>query len=408
MNLYSGQSLWKSTWPHVRQYPTLEEDIQCDVLVIGAGDSGALISYKLTEQGIRTVLVDKRAIGHGSSLASTGLLQFTSDKSLTSCIHTFGVERGVRFYRLGQEAVEAICNISTQLVYSPDCIRRDCLYYASSPEDVPGLQEEYETLKRHGFPVQYWDGGTLAKHFSFTKSGAIYMQGDAEINPYKFVNALVQNSHERGLRVYAHTEIHGHRQEQGGLVFFAGKHRIRARHAIYATGYETQEIKRNSNVKMSSAFVMVTPPIPDFSGWHNRCLIWETARPYLYMRTTADNRIIVGGLDENTTRVEERERMLSRKKERLLEEVSKLFPDLPSLSVEYAWTAAFGSTHDGLPMIGTQESYPNCFFILGYGGNGTVYSMVAAQIISDWIVKGSSPDAELFRIDRPTRSFTVH
>ena len=43
-------------------------------------------------------------------------------------------------------------------------------------------------------------------------------------------------------------------------------------------------------------------------------LIWETARPYIYMRTTVDNRIIIGGLDEDTNIAQERDSKLIHKK----------------------------------------------------------------------------------------------
>ncbi|MDF2670111.1 MAG: amino acid oxidase, partial [Paenibacillus sp.] len=363
------------------------------------------MAYYLMEQGLNTVLVEKRSeIGVGSTCANSGLLQFTSDKSLTSCIHSMGEGQGVRFYRMCLEAVHTLESISSKLVFSSDLIRRNSLYYASIQEDLPMLQEDYEAMKRYGFPVEYWDSSHIAEHYSFTKPGAIYSSGDAEVNPYKLVHALVQTSYHRGLRVYTNTEITGHAFEDGQLTLRAGRNRIRAQYAVYATGYETQELKRNPNAVLSSTYAIATQPIPDLGGWYKRSLIWETARPYLYLRTTADNRIIIGGMDDNTAIAEERERSLPRKKELLLEEARKLFPDIPGLSAQYGWTGVFCSTHDGLPMIGIQEEYPNSFFMLGYGGNGTVYSVIAARIICECISSGSSPDAELFRFDRPTRS----
>jgi glycine/D-amino acid oxidase-like deaminating enzyme len=401
MNLHTSESVWKSTFLHPQSYPSLEEDVECDVVVIGSGESGSLISYKLTEQGVDTILVDKRAsIAEGTSVANTGLLQFTNDKTLTSCMHTFGKEKGLRFYRLCKQAVDALEQISSKLVFSPDFIRRNSLYYASCPEDLPKLQEEYNTLKRYEFPVEYWDSKHISERFSFSKLGAIYASGDAEVNPHKLVHALVQTSRQRGLRVYTNTKVSGYTMEQGMLRMHAGRYSIRAKYAVYATGYETQEIKRNPNAVFSSSFAVATPPVPHFSGWFERCLLWETARPYLFIRTTADNRIVLGGLDESTAIPEERDRMLPRKKELLLEEARKLFPNIPDLSVEYGWSAAFCSTHDGLPMIGVQEQFSNSFFMLGYGGNGTVYSMIASQVISDWIISGSSSNSDLFRFDR--------
>ena len=72
-------------------------------------------------------------------------------------------------------------------------------------------------------------------------------------------------------------------------------------------------------------------------------MIWETARPYLYMRTTPDNRIIAGGLDEEIPNQDQRELRAKNQSDVLLEEVKSYFP-LEALEVDYAWGAVFGNT----------------------------------------------------------------
>lgn len=401
-NLKTGPLYGLATLPSPPEYPQLEEDIHCDVLVIGGGEAGSLCSYYLTQNHVNTVLVDRRKIGYGSTSANTGLIQFTNDKSLTSCIHSFGEEKGVRFYKLCEKAVNDLDKISSQLEIFPDFTRRDSLYYASSEKDVPSLQKEYFTLKKHGFPVTYMRKEEISKKFSFSKPAGIYGTADADINPFKLANGLVHESAKKGMRVYQETEIISQTFGKQEVTFTTkNRKRITAKKAIIATGYETQkQFKRNANAVLSSSYAIVTQPLEEFTGWHNRCLIWETARPYLYMRTTADNRIIVGGMDEPTFQTEKRDSMLLHKRDLLVQEVQKLFPHFPTLRAEYYWSATFGGTHDGLPFIGQQEEYPHCYFALGYGGNGTVYSVIAADIISHLVIKGTHPDAELFRFER--------
>lgn len=405
MNLKTGPLNWLDTLPSPPVYPQLTEDIECEVLVIGGGEAGSLAAYHLTESGVDTVIVDRRRIGFGSTSANTGLLQFANDKPLTACINTFGERDGVRFYQLCKEAVDDLERISAQLEISPDYIRRDSLYYASNEFDLPPLQKEFLALKNYGFDVTYLNQQEIGEKFSFSKPGAIYSRGDAEINPYKLANGLVHHAHKKGLRVFQETEIVSHVFHPDHIVFYTKDRRqIRAQKAVFCTGYETQEIKVNPNAVLSSSYAVVTEPVSEFPGWHNRCLIWETARPYLYIRTTADNRIVVGGKDESTIITEERDRMLLNKRDLLLQTVQEMFPEIPNLRADYFWSATFGGTHDGYPLIGTQPEFPNCYFSLGYGGNGTVYSTIGAQIVTDLITKGKSPDADLFRFDRPAHS----
>ncbi|BBW98827.1 hypothetical protein GsuE55_36600 [Geobacillus subterraneus] len=47
--------------------------------------------------------------------------------------------------------------------------------------------------------------------------------------------------------------------------------------------------------------------------------------------------------------------------------------------------AYYAGTHDGLPIIGVYDEYPNCYFVYAYGDNEAVYSMVLAKCLRDWI-----------------------
>ncbi|MBE1441996.1 NAD(P)/FAD-dependent oxidoreductase [Paenibacillus sp. OAS669] len=408
MDLFTGKLLWPDTLPQPPQYPSLEEDITCDVLIIGGGVAGALCGYYLMKQGVNAVLVDKRSIGAGTTAANSGILQCSNDKSLTSCIHSFGEQNGVRFYQLCRDAVNELGRICAELDLDAEYLKRSCLYVASQENDLASLRKEYELLHRYGFSVSYWEEEQISRSFSFHKPGAIYSEGDAVFNPYKLANGLIEIlSRKFGLRVYTDTEIRSHVAYENHLVFHTRTRRtITAAKAVIATGYEAQMMKRNPNAMLESTFAVATQRLKAFPGWYEQCLIWETARPYLYIRTTADNRIIIGGMDEATANAQERDAMLLRKKELLLAETIKLFPELGRLQAEYSWSATFGSTHDGLPLIGTQEEFPHCYFALGYGGNGTVYCTIAGQIISSLIASGSHPDAHLFRFDRPSRQLS--
>lgn len=397
MDLKSGSLLWMDTLKQAKSYPGVTENVTCDVVVVGGGVSGAIISRELIEAGIDTVLVDKRKIGHGSTSANTGLLQFSNDKTLTSCIETYGEEHGLRYYQLCLAGIDKVEALAQECTIEPEFIRRDSLYFASSEQDTSLLQAEYKTLKKHGFCVDYMDRSDVERSFSFSKPGAIYSKGDAEVNPLKLSIGLIEANVKKGLRVFEATEVVDHHEDEGEVTLLVkGDYTIRAKFVVYATGYEAQQLKRNRNALLETSFAIATEPVTHFPGWKNRCLIWETARPYLYARTTADNRMIIGGLDEPYIKKDERERHLRSKRDHLLRSLLSLFPDLEGVNVDYYWGAVFGNTHDGYPIIGPQPEFPRSFFALNYGGNGTVYCTIAGELIRNFIVKGEHPDAPIF------------
>ena len=404
MKLKSGTPGWPELTAATWSYPTLEQDLDCEVVVVGAGMSGALISYELVSKGIHTVTVDKRQVGAGSTCANTGLLQFCNDKPLRACMHTFGRDNAVRFYTLCKQAVEKLSAIHDSLMTKAELVPRSSLYLASTSEDVKEHREEFKLLQQHGFDVEWWDQAQIETAFGFVKPAAIVTHGDAEVNPYAFVHALFETSTKRyGLQLYEHTRIERREDHDQHIVLITDKgFRIKASHVVYAMGYETQEMKRDQNAVLESSFALVTKPVEGLEeAWPQRMLIWETARPYKYFRTTPDQRIVGGGFDFGSIIPEERERMLHHTTKRLESEIAALFPKLHPIEAEYSWSAVFGSTHDGYPMIGMHPKYPRSTFIEGYGGNGTVYCAIATDIIPALIKTGFHPDAHLFQFERP-------
>lgn len=404
MDLRSGSCFWHHTIHGVQPYPAVEEDLKCDVLVIGGGVGGLLCAALLAEQKIDTILVDKDAILSGSTQASTGLLQYSSDKHLIACIHSFGETNGVRFYQLCRQAIHDLEALCAKLPIDAQFHQRESLYYASCEADVPKLQAEYDVLRRYGFDATYWDARNMANHFSFTKPAAIFSNDNAEVNPVALSLGLAQYGLDHKLRIYEHSRIIRWEYEDDHVNCYTRNHRIQAKKVIFAKGYETAQMTNDPNAVLKSTYAIATEPVREYTGWYRRAMIWETARPYFYMRTTDDDRIIIGGLDENTIRPEERDSKLRQKSEQLLNTLKSMFPNIPNiqnLKIAYRWAGVFGSTHDGYPIIGEHPSkFPHCYFVQAFGGNGMVYHMIAAQIIRDLIIQGSHPDADMFRLYR--------
>ena len=129
-------------------------------------------------------------------------------------------------------------------------------------------------------------------------------------------------------------------------------------------------------------------------------MIWEASDPYLYCRTTPDGRAIIGGEDEDFVDERARNALLPEKARTLAEKAAKLFPRLDTRPA-LAWTGTFGGSETGLPTIGRIPGHPACWAVLGYGGNGTVFSRLAAEIVRTALSGGTDADADLFAFRPP-------
>jgi glycine/D-amino acid oxidase-like deaminating enzyme len=146
--------------------------------------------------------------------------------------------------------------------------------------------------------------------------------------------------------------------------------------------------------------VVATSPLETLAGLGGeRALMWETARPYFYARTTTDGRAIVGGADLPFKGVSKLERVQDKQTQRVAGQFAALLPDL-RFDVDWSWAGAFAGTDDGLPYIGVPPEFPNGYVALGNGANGVVFSYIAARLLVDAFVGRENPDAELFRLGR--------
>lgn len=404
MKLHYGHYYWPTTLNESKSYPMLQDDIICDVLVIGGGMGGVTSTYLLSKQGFDTVLIEENTIASGSTLTNTGLLQFCNDKTLTSFIHTFGEEIAVHFYQLSLNAVAQLTEISSTMSENAKVTTRNSLYLASSPEDGDMLKEEYHHLQKYKFPVTWWDKSKIESHFPFSRQAAIYSDQDGEVNPFAFITELAQISSQAGARIFEHSSLTGLECHSDHVIAHVGKHCIRANKVIFATGYTTQAFKSDRGAELTSTYVTVTEVIPELKKhWYESCLIWETARPYFYLRTTQDGRIIAGGLDEPLPPNGLEEGRYLHQSKHLLSQMQEMFPIFSQVRTEYRWGAVFGGSRDGLPFIGPHERYPNCYFLEGYGGNGTVCNMIGANLLTDLISGKERWDAAMFDLTRATK-----
>jgi glycine/D-amino acid oxidase-like deaminating enzyme len=107
----------------------------------------------------------------------------------------------------------------------------------------------------------------------------------------------------------------------------------------------------------------------------------------------------VGGEDDPFRNPARRDRLVKAKTDLLATRFSEMFPAI-ELEVAYRWAGTFGETKDGLPYIGQIRQMPRCHFVLGFGGNGIVYSAIAAEIIRDALMEHPNPNARLSQFDR--------
>ena len=404
MDLKSGYPFWAIKNGLMHAFPQLQEHVRCDVAVIGGGISGALIANELASHGHEVVLVEERDVAWGSSAASTALLQYEIDTPMIDLAKRYGEDDAALAYRACADAIHQVQSIAGD-IRDVDFARMHSLYYASRRHHLPDMREEMALRLKHGFDVSWLEPEPLLAQYGVRAPGAILSQLAGRVDPYRMAYRLLARLEKRGTGVFDRTRVeHMETTTRGATLHTTRGAQIRAGHVVIAAGYASQHWLDQHVANNRSSYAFITDPLDaDTLGALGETMVWESAHPYLYLRSTGDGRLLVGGEDDAIDIPSRRDARVEKKTQRLIKKVARAIPGL-ELKPAFAWAGTFAETEDGLPFFGTHKQHgPRVQFAMGYGGNGITYSMLGAGLIRALIERRKHPLAALFSFDRLDR-----
>jgi glycine/D-amino acid oxidase-like deaminating enzyme len=404
MDLNSGYPYWAVKNGLMQAFPPLRTDLRCEVAVIGGGITGALIADELAAHGHEVALIEQRDVGWGSSSASSALLQYEIDTHMTELVERYGEADAVLAYGKCADAVGMLQDKARD-IRDVDFACRDSLYYASKRRHASVLRDEFELRLRHGFQVELLEREELQERYGIDAPVAILSHQAACVDPYRMACRLLARLQKRGSAIFDRTRIERIQATSRGVALRTPEgHAIRASHLVLAAGYANQQWLKKKVAQNRSSYAFITDPIDDEAlGPLKGTMVWESARPYLYMRSTGDGRLLVGGEDDNIDIPARRDARVGKKARTLGKKVARLFPHLP-IAPAFAWAGTFAETEDGLPFFGPHAQHgPRVHFAMAYGGNGITYSMLGAGLLRALMEKRKHPLSALFGFERLDR-----
>lgn len=381
MDVRSNEPFWLVKNGIKHSYPSLREDVEADVLVVGGGITGAIMAHALVKKGYSTVLIDKREIANGSTSATTSMLQYEIDTPLYKLKQLIGEQGAVASYLACRDAIYQLENLVQELKSTSGFEKKASVYFAGNKKDLKWLKTEYEARLLAGFDVKWLDKQQLHDIYGLVAEGAILSADGASVDAFCLTHDLLYHNVEKGLRVFDKTELKKVKYEKEGIV--ALLHTgvvIRAKKIIYCTGYETQAMLPEKIVNLKSTYAMISERGDRHVAVCDQTLFWNTDKPYLYVRTTEDGRLLVGGEDVDFKNAFKRDLLLDKKKDKLIRTLKKYMPDVPFME-DFCWCGTFGETKDGLPYVGGHPKFNDSYFLLGFGGNGITFSIIGADMI---------------------------
>jgi glycine/D-amino acid oxidase-like deaminating enzyme len=412
--LRTGRPLWldgrpssfKSTRPP--RFSRYRGSLSVDVVIVGGGITGAIAAYTFADSGLAVALLEARRIGHGSTAASTALLMREPDKDFRELAHRYGPPASRSIWEAIGRATEDLVSLIRRLKISCGLREANSIYYTVDAEDVGDLRKEFEARRDARLGARWLSGRDVKRQTGISAAAGILMSGNAQLNPYEACVGFVQRAVGRGARVFEYSPVRRVKAAGGGVEALTRGGRIRAKCVLVTTGYATPEFKPLvGRFRMMNTYVIATSPLPRdirrrLAG--HDVMLWDTGRPYHYVRWTDDRRLLFGGADKPHKPSRSRHHGLDEGREELRAVLEELYPVLAGCDLAYSWEGLFAQTPDGLPYIGPHRRYPRHLFALGYGGNGMSVAYLAARMLLRRYSGESTSDDELFGFGRTRRS----
>ncbi|MBM7833832.1 NAD(P)/FAD-dependent oxidoreductase [Clostridium sardiniense] len=387
---------------NINKYKKLDNDINVDVVVVGGGITGALCSYYFNKEGISVALVEKENVATGSTSISTSLLQYELDEQIADLEKNSDLPTILKAYKFSEKGLKELTALIKEANIDCNFKKHDCLLYTDDKNKSDILQYEYEQRKHEGFNVKFLDKNTL-KDFKFSfpiESGIYSYNGGAEFNPVKFTHNLIKYLNNKDVPIYENTEIIDYSHFDDYVILNTSNNQsITCKKVIVATGYDISLFTSKKFATMYTSYNIVTTPVDKINGWNNNCLIKTCENPYTYLRRTLDNRIIIGGEDTRFIPEFLESSVAEMQYKKLKDKLYSMFPDI-SFDIDYKYNGTFASTSDNLPFIGPDIKNKNIWYCLGYGANGTLFSVNGAKMLSKLYKGEVSEDLSLTSLDR--------
>ncbi|AWK50619.1 FAD-dependent oxidoreductase [Clostridium beijerinckii] len=365
------ESVWNSEI-NFRKREVLSKDIECDILVIGAGMAGLLTAYMLAKSGREVVIIDAKSTANGVTKNTTAKITCQHDLIYDSIIKEFGEEGARQYAKANELAIEKYKEIIDEENIDCDFERKDAYVY--SLDNTESLKSEYIAVKKLGIDAELVDEVNLP----FKVKGALKFKNQAQFNPLKFLRTISEK-----LTIYENTTALDITEEIS--VVTKDDIKIKANKIIVATHYPFLNTPGYYFMRMHQerSYVLALENAQDVNG------MYKGIDKNAYSFRNYKNLLIFGGEAQRAGENEE-----GGAYEKLRKAAKELYPN----SIEkYHWSAQDCMTLDNIPYIGHYSSKtPDIYVETGFKKWGMTTSMVAAMIISDMILEKENDFSEIF------------
>ena len=380
------KGIWQNKYSNNKIYPYLNKDIDCDVIVVGGGISGAITSFFLVKEGFNVVVLEKNIIGYKNTSIST------------SCITDFVDELYLKrekdknnLSRLNRRANALLDEILVDI--------GDNNYLKKINHNIISTK----MFQKGMFKAELDERVKLGEEVNMLEKGnGIVIDNLARtINPYNLTCDIFSYlSSFPNVHIYENTKLKSFNSSYDCVkVITNNDYIISAKSLIITTSIDgidissipSCELYKRFGIKLKTNFkedlsLKVLNDIP------------------INIRVDNFGNMLVSGIDTKYNYRMENDKYLSMQEKenekRLKSLVYKLFPKIEIADEIISFSGDIIQTKDRLPVISEIDKLPNVYLNVGVGSSSIQNVLIGADILKEAVRGYYKKEASLFKINR--------
>lgn len=390
MNERMHQSYWRDS-VSLPSFPTLQENINTDVCVVGGGITGIVTSYLLSKKGCKVVLLESDTILTGTTGYTTAKVTAQHGLIYDELIQHMGIDKAKLYYEANMEAMKFVEESVKNLHIKCDLEEEEAFLYATSSKYEKKLQKEYEAYQKIGIPSDL----SNKLPFSIETKAVLKMSNQFQFHPLLFLKKLVEEMVSKDVSIYENTTAVDIEENLHPAVFTKDKYVINCKKVVVASHFPFYDLKGLyfSRMYAERSYIIAVKPEEEYPGGMYYCVDTPT-RSLRSVKINGEKYVLVGGESHKTGQEDDTEQYY----QALLSFSENV---LKTEGAHYQWSAQDLTTLDKLPYIGEITKNTNSILIAtGYRKWGMTNGITAALLLTDIILEKENPYKELFSPSR--------
>lgn len=377
-----GLSWYEDTAGPRPEYPALDGDRACDVVIIGGGFTGLSAAAHLAKAGSNVVLIEAYRFGDGASGRNGGQIGTGQRAWAEELEDEYGFSRAKALFDLAEEAKAHLLEFAAANDIDID--------YMPGQLSVAHKQRYVDHYKRHAeimasrfnYPhVSFMDAVETARRVGSTRYfGGTRDIGTGHIHPLKLVIGTARAAAAAGAHLFEQTPSTGIVSTGGKVKVATAKGTISADKcliAVNAYGGNLEPVSA-AHIMPIGSFIGATVPLgPDTTVLPGGESVDDSRFVVRYFRKSKDGRLLFGGREVYAVNDPKDIHIHIRR------QIAELYPALKDVEITHGWGGYVGITVPRKPFV--REVMPNVISVGGYSGHGVMLSNFFGKLYAETV-----------------------